>query len=63
MKVTTDSAFARTEHVSPTHTQSELRAMGLAARNAARATDRANKEVRKAVESEYVEREGVHVCM
>jgi hypothetical protein len=40
--------------VSPTHTEGELAAMTPVARARAVATDRANKEVRKSVESGYV---------
>ena len=54
-KITTDSAFSRGPHVSPTHTEGELAAMTPVARARAVATDRANKEVRKSVESGYVE--------
>ena len=53
-KITTDSAFSRGPHVSPTHTEGELAAMTPVARARAVATDRANKEVRKSVESGYV---------
>jgi len=66
VKITTDSAFSRGPHVSPTHTEGELGAMDAVGRARAVATDKANKEVRKSVESGCVEERresGVCVCV